>query len=99
MDLGYRNRNDPAHRYQQEIVKTELVHQTIKAIHQLVLQYPQEFDLNFLEPRTTSVPVQEAISQLYNDTISLYHSSNVNFDNHWVQIKHKKKRERNELYI
>ncbi|KAG2219439.1 hypothetical protein INT45_002324 [Circinella minor] len=83
MDLGYRNRNDPAHQYQQEIVKTELVHQTIKDIHQLVLKYPQEFDLNFLEPRTTCVPVHEAISQLYNDTISLYHSRNVNFDNHW----------------
>ena len=85
MDLGYRNRNDPAHQYQQEIVKSHLVHKTIQAIHRLVQQYPKEFDLNFLEIKETpSIPVQTAIQQLYSDTISLYHSSNVSFDNHWV---------------
>ncbi|KAI8143891.1 kinase-like domain-containing protein [Fennellomyces sp. T-0311] len=84
MDLGYRNRNDPAHQYQQEIVKSHLVHKTIQAIHRLVQQYPKEFGLNFLEASENStIPVQAAIQQLYNDTISLYHSSNVSFDNHW----------------
>ncbi|KAI9492871.1 kinase-like domain-containing protein [Zychaea mexicana] len=85
MDLSYRNRNDPAHQFQQEIVKSELVHQTIQAIHRLVQQYPSDFDLNFLELPTQhpTLSVQEAISQLYNDTISLYHSRNVTFDNQW----------------
>ncbi|CDS11625.1 hypothetical protein LRAMOSA03888 [Lichtheimia ramosa] len=85
MDLGYRNRNHPAHQYQQEIVKTDLVHQTIQAIHQLLRLYPQAFDLNFLTPAdpACAIPVEDAIRQLHKDTIALYRSRNVTFDSHW----------------
>ncbi|KAI9311693.1 kinase-like domain-containing protein [Dichotomocladium elegans] len=84
MDLGYRNRNDPAHQYQQEIVKTDLVNQTIRSIHSLLLLYPKDFDLNFITAsEKTTIPVQEAIARLYLETISLYRSQNVSFDSHW----------------
>lgn len=88
MDLGYRNRNHPAHQYQQEIVKTDLVHQTIQAIHQLLRLYPQAFDLNFLTPAdpACAIPVEDAIRQLHKDTIALYRSRNVTFDSHWVRF-------------
>ncbi|KAI8387942.1 kinase-like domain-containing protein [Radiomyces spectabilis] len=83
MDHSTLNRNHPSHRYQQELIKTDLVNRTIRSIQRIILLYPLEFDIQFLPHSPPSVPVQEAIAQLYRDTVALYKNNNVHFDDHW----------------
>ncbi|ORZ23147.1 kinase-like domain-containing protein [Absidia repens] len=84
MDHSILNRNHPNHHYQQQVIKTELVHHTIQCIKDLLVQYPSEFDVTFLHSLDKpSLPVHEAIADLYNKTVRLYQSNSIAFDDHW----------------
>lgn len=88
MDHSILNRNHPNHHYQQQVIKSKLVHHTIQCIKRLIVQYPSEFDINFLHNLDKpKIPIHEAIANLYNDILSLYRSNNIAFDDHWVIIK------------
>lgn len=85
MDHSILNRNHPNHHYQQQVIKTELVHHTIESIKHLLIQYPSDFDVSFLHQHDKpSLPIHEAIANLYNQTLRLYQSNNIVFDDHWV---------------
>ncbi|KAI9302647.1 kinase-like domain-containing protein [Cunninghamella echinulata] len=84
MDHSILNRNHPNHHYQQQIVKSKLVHHTIQCIKRLIMQYPSEFDITFLRNLDKpKIPIHEAIANLYNDILLLYRSNNITFDDHW----------------
>lgn len=84
-----RDRSHPDHKFEQQILKTEICHSVVSDIQDLVVQYASEFDLDFLSnnniPSYNLIPVLDAISELYNKTKLKFKKNNIEFDNHWVK--------------
>ncbi|KAL0089426.1 kinase-like domain-containing protein [Phycomyces blakesleeanus] len=77
------NRLHPDHHYQEEIVKTDLVSQTIQDIHNLIAAYPLEFHVPFLTAFAQPCTVHTAILDLYSITLEKYSLRDIHFDTHW----------------
>lgn len=87
MNNASRNRNHPDHKYEQQILKTDLCHTTVTNMQELVSIYATEFDLIFIDNKQDK-PIRklsDAIGKLYETTKSLFEANNITFDNHWVK--------------
>lgn len=88
MNNASRNRNHPDHKYEQQILKTDLCHTAVSSMQELVLQYAHVFDLTFLPPPQPpqAMPITQAMAVLYKKTKQLFESNQITFDNHWHWI-------------
>jgi hypothetical protein len=91
MNNASRNRNHPDHKYEQQILKTDLCHTVINNIQELVVSYSTYFDLGFLNKNNNNKTQEEQaflqdIKKLYEETKTLFETNKIEFDNHWVNL-------------
>ncbi|KAI7899207.1 kinase-like domain-containing protein [Cokeromyces recurvatus] len=87
MNNASRDRNNPDHKLEQQILKTDISYKVISDIQELICAYASEFDLEFLPQEDNAISLNTsltgAIAQLYHKTKCTFKRNKLEFDNYW----------------